>query len=481
MFGDKQRQIADLERRLAYGEQQYNQAQTQINELRGLLDQAGGGDLLQIRDAGTRMQAQYTQVHDQMEQRRVAGEQQLRALDAALLERRQELTRLDQGVAGRQRALAEYDVHLADAAMLTDVGITNYPHPAQASLHLGAELQAVRQQIKAMVRNKRAIDANINFQFNGSAAKGRRFVDDMSKMMLRAYNAEAENCVLTVKAGNVGTARKRLDRASDQVARLGTMINLRINPHYHYLRQEELRLALDHQNAKKAQRDAEREERARLREEQRAQREFEEKRRDLTKQRDHYLNVLATLEAQGRDDEATEMRDRLEDLEEEIRSVDFRAANIRAGYVYVISNIGSFGDRMVKIGMTRRLEPMDRVRELGDASVPFGFDVHALFFSEDAVGVEAELHRRFAAQRVNRVNTRREFFYATPAQVRDTLTDIAGNLLEFTDKPEAEQYRLSLAAATNEHGGSPANQGAGTRPGLEWDGEPAQAKPDDEG
>ena len=116
---------------------------------------------------------------------------------------------------------------------------------------------------------------------------------------------------------------------------------------------------------------------------------------------------------------------------------------MRAGYVYVISNLGAFGPGMVKIGMTRRLDPMDRIRELGDASVPFNFDVHALFFSEDAVRVETDLHHRFADKRVNRVNLRREFFYATPTEVRDALRDIAGNLLEFTEEPEAEQYRLS--------------------------------------
>ncbi|ERH21115.1 hypothetical protein HMPREF1549_00824 [Actinomyces johnsonii F0510] len=160
--------------------------------------------------------------------------------------------------------------------------------------------------------------------------------------------------------------------------------------------------------------------------------------------------MLQSLVEQGRADEADEIRSQLEGLDREIEKVDFRSANIRAGYVYVISNIGAFGDRMVKIGMTRRLEPMDRVRELGDASVPFGFDVHALFFSEDAVTVEADLHRRFADKRVNRVNTRREFFYASPAEVRDVLSEVAGNLLEFTEEPEAEQYRLSLQMAESE-------------------------------
>lgn len=86
---------------------------------------------------------------------------------------------------------------------------------------------------------------------------------------------------------------------------------------------------------------------------------------------------------------------------------------------------------------------MDRVRELGDASVPFGFDVHALFFSDDAVGVEAELHRRFARNRVNRINLLREYFYVSPSAVRAELTKIAGSMLKFVDHPEAEQFRSS--------------------------------------
>lgn len=144
------------------------------------------------------------------------------------------------------------------------------------------------------------------------------------------------------------------------------------------------------------------------------------------------------------------MRARMEEVDAEIETVDYRVANVRAGYVYVISNIGSFGEHMVKIGMTRRLEPMERVKELSDASVPFNFDVHALFFSEDAVGVETSLHHHFADKRVNRINTRREFFYATPTEVRDALTKIAGNLLEFTEEPAADQYYQSLQAAKEE-------------------------------
>ena len=116
----------------------------------------------------------------------------------------------------------------------------------------------------------------------------------------------------------------------------------------------------------------------------------------------------------------------------------------RAGYVYVISNRGAFGDNIVKIGLTRRLEPTDRVRELGGASVPFRFDVHALFFSEDAVTLETDLHHHFADRAVNQVNNRKEFFFATPAEVRQVLTDKVGNLLEFNEHPDATEYLQSV-------------------------------------
>ncbi|PPS91408.1 GIY-YIG nuclease family protein [Streptomyces sp. MH60] len=129
--------------------------------------------------------------------------------------------------------------------------------------------------------------------------------------------------------------------------------------------------------------------------------------------------------------------------------MDAREANIRAGYVYVISNIGAFGERMVKIGLTRRLDPMDRVNELGDASVPFRFDVHALIFSEDAVGLERRLHQEFEDRRVNRVNLRREFFYTTPTEVRTALQRLAGqHLLEFTDTAEAPEWRAGRTPAS---------------------------------
>ena len=138
-----------------------------------------------------------------------------------------------------------------------------------------------------------------------------------------------------------------------------------------------------------------------------------------------------------------EMQHQLNNIEEEIRKIDYREANQRAGYVYIISNIGSFGENIYKIGMTRRLEPMDRVDELGDASVPFAFDVHAMIFSDDAPSLESALHRAFDDRKVNMINTRREFFHVTLEEIEAVVKKNFDKTVEFTKIPNAEQYRES--------------------------------------
>ncbi len=219
-------------------------------------------------------------------------------------------------------------------------------------------------------------------------------------------------------------------------------MEMRISDEFHALRLDEIELTADYLMKKQEERETAREERERLREEAKVAAELAVERQRLDKERSHLVNALAALDAKGSGDEALVRR--LAELDDAIAQNDYRAANIRAGYVYVISNRGAFGDNVVKIGLTRRLEPLDRVHELGDASVPFRFDVHALFFSEDAVALEAELHAHFAGRRVNFANVRREFFFATPAEVREVLAAKVGNLLEFVEQAESTEYLQSL-------------------------------------
>jgi hypothetical protein len=335
-------------------------------------------------------------------------------------------------------------IELNDQRVLQDVGIYRYHHPLENAALYKERLAQLDMQINEVVKAARAVLAADMFTFNGSLAKGRKMVADLSRLMLRAYNAEADNCVRSLRSGNISTATRRLEAAMTAIEKLGAIMEMRINPDYHALRVAELRLTADYQMKIQEERERAREERELLREQRRAEAELAAERDRLEKERTHYLNALEVLQANGDHAAADELASRLADIERAIAANDFRIANIRAGYVYVISNIGAFGPNIVKIGMTRRLEPMDRVRELGDASVPFRYDVHAIHFSNDAVALERELHKAFADRRVNFINERREFFFATPAEVRDILLEKTGGLLEYTEAPEAPEYFQSV-------------------------------------
>ncbi|MCR6494775.1 DUF4041 domain-containing protein [Cellulomonas sp. P24] len=331
-------------------------------------------------------------------------------------------------------------IELSDQRVLQDVGIYRYHHPLEDAAAYKDRLRDLETQIDSIVRVGQPVLAADRFTFDGSLAKGRKMVGDLSKLMLRAYNAEADNCVRSLRSGNISTAKKRLEAAVAAIEKLGTIMEMRVNPAFHALRLAELELTADFQMKVQEERELAREEREQLREQRRAEQELAAERERLEKEKSHYVIVMASLRASGDDAAADELAGRLAQIDEAIEANDYRIANIRAGYVYVISNVGAFGPNVVKIGMTRRLEPRDRIRELGDASVPFRFDVHALFFSEDAITLEGELHRAFEDRRVNFVNERREFFFATPDEVRDLLAAKVGGLLEFTDAPEALEY-----------------------------------------
>ena len=238
--------------------------------------------------------------------------------------------------------------------------------------------------------------------------------------------------------------KKRLTTTRDTIAKLGVLMRIAISGDYHRLRLREIDLTADYLMKVEAERDEARAERERLREEAKVMKEIERERARLAKERAHYATVVAKLTANGDLVALARAQEQLAAVDEAITGVEQRAANVRAGYVYVISNVGAFGPDMVKIGMTRRLEPMDRIRELGDASVPFRFDIHALFFSQDAVALETTLHQRLSHRRVNLVNPRREFFYATPAEIKELLLGLGDDhVLEYNDTAEAVEWRAS--------------------------------------
>lgn len=335
-------------------------------------------------------------------------------------------------------------VDFDDDRVLQEVGVYRYHHPLENAAAFQERLQAIDVRISEMVTSGHAIEKPGQFTFDGSLAKGQRMVDGLSRLMLRAYNAESDNSVRSLRVGNVDAAKRRLEASRSAIARFSGSMQMRISDAFHALRLEEIELTADWLMIRQEEKEAAREERARLREERKVEAELAEERKRLDKERSHLVTALEALRVNGSGD--PELLSRLRDVELAIEQNDFRAANIRAGYVYVISNRGAFGDGVVKIGLTRRLEPTERISELSGASVPFRFDTHALFFSEDAVTLERELHEHFASRALNRANPRKEFFFAAPAEVRDVLLEKVGNILEFREDAEAQEYLQSVSS-----------------------------------
>jgi hypothetical protein len=221
---------------------------------------------------------------------------------------------------------------------------------------------------------------------------------------------------------------------------------------------QELYLAHEFQVKRQEEKEAARQAREDQREQEKLEREIRDARAKIEKERRHFTAAIQKLQQrqaagfdpqelkdlQARIDEITSQNSQ---LDEEERQLDYREQNARAGYVYVISNIGAFGEGVFKIGMTRRLEPMDRIDELGDASVPFRFDVHALVFSDNTPALEAKLHTHFAAGRLNKVNDRKEFFRADLKVIESLIRANYDSVVEVVHAAPAEQYRESIRLA----------------------------------
>lgn len=347
----------------------------------------------------------------------------------------------------------KYVVVLDDEMLYQDFGLYTPVYNLMNSESYKNQIKLVREHQKAMIKNSTAVNFPTNFTYNNSLAQGKKLVADNVKQILRAFNNECEAIIDKVKFNNVESIRKRIVKSREDLNRLNSKMQISITQSYLNLKIQEMNLCYEYSLKKQA----EKEEAKRIREEQREaqklQKEIEEARKTSEKERTHYTNALHRIESQlahasneerlDLENRRAEIENQLSKIEEELRQIDYREANQRAGYVYIISNIGSFGKDIYKIGMTRRLEPTDRVDELGDASVPFRFDIHAMIFSDDAPALESALHRAFDKKKVNMVNTRREFFHVTLEEIEEVVKKNFDKTVEFVKTPAAEQYRES--------------------------------------
>lgn len=312
-------------------------------------------------------------------------------------------------------------------------------------------LDKLRTEQKDMIKRDTAIEGSNTWTVNGSASQGKKMVKDMKKLCLRAFNSDCDDLINRVKYNNYEMSLKKIRQSAEAIEKLGKIMSVYISPKYINSKIDELQLAFEYQTKKHEEKEAQKAARAEMREAAKAQKEMEEQRKKIEKEQSHYTaaykNLLKQLDDCPNNVDLLKKKDELEvklgDIEKAIQDIDYREANQKAGYVYIISNIGAFGENVYKIGMTRRLDPQDRIDELGDASVPFNFDVHAMIFSDNAPALEAALHKAFENKKVNMVNTRREFFNVTLGEIKEVVRKNFDKTVEFIDVPDAEQFRVS--------------------------------------
>lgn len=346
-------------------------------------------------------------------------------------------------------------VTLDDEILLQSFGLYRPHYDFVTSDGYKARLEQVQDKQAALVKSEKAAVASQTWSINGDAKEGARVVKDYVKIILRAFNNECEAAIDAVKFNSVVTMENRIRKAHETMNKLGARMYISIRDEYLNLKLEELRIVFEYRQKKQEEKEEQRRIREQMREEEKVRKEIEAAREKLDKEERHFLKAVAQLDRQLAAADSDALREQLNRERSEVVSalekigtakqdVLNREQNTRAGYVYVISNIGAFGEGVYKIGVTRRLDPQERIDELGDASVPFWFDVHALIFSNDAPALENALHRAFAARRLNMVNTRREFFKVPLSEIMDVVKRNFDKPVDFIEIPEAEQYRESL-------------------------------------
>ncbi|MGH9426912.1 MAG: DUF4041 domain-containing protein, partial [Terriglobia bacterium] len=288
-----------------------------------------------------------------------------------------------------------------------------------------------------------------------SERQGARMVKLNEKLLLRAFNGECEAAVADVSWNNVTKMEERLRKSFEAINKLGEVLTVSVTQEFLGLKLDEVRLTYEYEEKRHQEREEQRRIKEQIREEERAKQEIEKAREEAEVEEARFQKALE----RAREEAARATGAQLQKLTEQIGSFESkldearkkkeraisRAELTKSGFVYVISNIGSFGDRVFKVGMTRRMEPMERVLELGDASVPFPFDVHAMLYSDNAPELENALHQLLQERQLNLVNPRKEFYRDVEIEEIESFVKTRGLSAQFIRQPEAREYRETLA------------------------------------
>ncbi|MGD1928318.1 MAG: DUF4041 domain-containing protein [Leptolyngbyaceae cyanobacterium] len=398
----------------------------------------------------------------------ISKEEAIKQLDTKIIILRDRLKQLqtqaslqEQEINLKINTLAEKLSELEEKDFVEEFGFYESKYDFQEATEYKQRLDVIRTKQKQLIKEKTAAICNTEWTVAGSKREGQKMVNGFLKLVLRAFNGECDSAISKVRYNNIQTMENRLQKAYETLNKLSATTHCEITYEYLTLKIEELRLTHEYQEKKQEEQEEQRKIREQMREEERAAKEIEKARKEAEKEEKQYQDALekARKEAetatgklqQELQAQIAELQKRVAEAEDNKARAISQAQLTKSGHVYIISNLGSFGENIYKIGMTRRLKPEERVKELGDASVPFPFDVHAMISCANAPELERRLHKTFDTQRVNSVNARKEFFRVSLEEVTKAVEEIDQQLqtctsaIKITKIAEAAEYRKSLA------------------------------------
>jgi hypothetical protein len=316
------------------------------------------------------------------------------------------------------------------------------------------KLETIYNTQKNLIKNESAIICKTEWEVGGSKVEGRKMTSKYKKLMLFAFNGECESCITKVKWNNVEKIKARILKAFESINKLGESHNIYISDYYLKLKLDELSLTYEYEQKKYEEKEEQRIIREQMREEERSQKELEKAQKEAEEEEKRFEKALEKAKQELTTTPASSLEflnEQIKLLEQKLQEAHERkeralslAQQTKVGHIYVISNIGSFGEDIYKIGMTRRLDPLDRVKELGDASVPFQFDVHAIIYSENAPQLEYDLHKYFTNKRLNKINNKKEFFKVSLLEIEEFIAKNTNAEIQFTKVAEAREYRETM-------------------------------------
>lgn len=377
-------------------------------------------------------------------------------LNEKLKQQNQELEKLNEKYKNARETYKnlKYEVSIFETKLdLSEFGIYEPIYEFEKSDDYREEQNRIIELQKYLIQNERAAISHTTWTVNGSESQGKAATKRFIKLILRAFNGEADSLITKVKWNNINQIKERLGRSFNTLNTLGKSQTVEITQEYFDLKIKELLLEYEFRLKKQQEREEQKALAEELREEEKAKKEYEKIQKEAEKEEAYYKKILEKVKKdyQSQIGNPKELQNKILELEKDLEEARLKkeralsmAQQTKRGNVYIISNIGSFGENVFKIGMTRRLEPMDRVRELGDASVPFKFDVHAMIYSDEARTLEYELHKAFSDKALNLFNYRKEFFNVSLKEIEDKVKEL-GFQAEFSEIPEAEEYNETLA------------------------------------